>query len=271
MIVDALNIILFGLASIFPVSFLMYGISERMIARHESRVGKQVGWLGYLWQTWVDVRAGFGKRGLRGESWIIAFELALVFFIGIRVEYLIFIHLAWIGFLMVWLAQGAQRVIQRIESDGLQVRYAIAGAMALLCLVACFTYSKSTDVSAVRWHPLLLVFVVPFQLCGMILFGEQPFRGLIDRSGWLYSARFYVWSLLTAKLFLGGGEWFVDIQAKAAALYLGARIFGIYFPGFRQKDLLRISIIYLFPITGALWLAAMICFALIGGGISGVS
>jgi hypothetical protein len=264
---EALQILMFGLTSIFPVSFVMYAVSERMIARHESRVGRQVGLIGFVWQTWVDSRNGLSGKSDTGTRTLHLFQLALVLLIGIRAEYLIFIQLAMVGFLLAWLALGTHRVVSRIEADGQQVRHSIASAIALLCLFVCFTFSRSTDMSGVSWSPVLLVFVVPFQLCGMILFGEHPFHGMLEPRGWIPSARFYVWSLLTAKLFLGGGQWFLDFHAKAAALYLGSRIFGIYFPRFHQKDLLRISIIYLFPITGALWLLAMLWFAVAGGGV----
>jgi hypothetical protein len=264
--IEALLVMISGLASVFPVSFLMYAISERMIARHESRVGKQVGWVGFIWQTWVDARMELRTQTEPGTWLLYLFQLSMVFLLGIRVEYLMFIYIALIGFLLVWMSLGTQSVVSRIRADGQQVRFSIAGAIALLCLFVCFTCSRTTDMSGVVWSPVLLAFVIPFQLCGMILFGEHPFRGMSEKSGWLPSARFYVWSLLTAKLFLGGGEWFFDIHFKAAVLYLGSRIFGIYFPGFHQKDLLRISIIYLFPITGALWLMAMLWFGVIGGG-----
>ena len=268
--IEALTVLVSGVASVFPVSFLMYSISERMVARHESRVGKQGGWVGFIWQTWVDARTEMATQGDRGMWLLHLFQLSMVFLLGIRVEYLMFIYIALIGFLFVWMSLRTNRVVSRIQADGQQVRFAVAGAIALLCLFVCFTYSKTTDMSGVVWSPVLLAFVIPFQLCGMILFGEHPFRGMSERTGWIPSARFYVWSLITAKLFLGGGEWFFDIHLKAAALYLSSRIFGIYFPGVHQKDLLRISIIYLFPITGALWLVAMLWYAVSGGGGAGV-
>ncbi len=251
-----------AIISIFPLSFLMYAMSERMVARHESRVGKQIAFRNFIWQTWVDARLEI-KNIESKTTWILyAFQLSIVGLIALNFDYLIFIYLAVSGYLLIALAHGKNQVTKRIESDGQQVRFAVSSAIAILCLFGCFTISKTTNMSSVSWNFGQLLFVIPFQLSGMILFGEHPFQGMLDKKGWLQSARFYVWSMLTAKLFLGGGEYFFDFHLKATILYLGFRICGIYFPRFHQKDLLRISILYLFPITGVLWLIAMLGFAL---------
>jgi hypothetical protein len=255
--------ILFGMISIFPVSFIFFAISERMIARHESRVGKEISFGKFVAQTWIDAWVQV-KRIKTFSFWLLfALQCSLVLLLDLNSQYVIFIYLAMNGFLLVWfLPEHVDPVVKRIEADRAQVRYSVATAVAILCLFACFTMSKSSSLSEVNWNWASLLFVVPFQLAGMILFGEHPFQGLCDKPRWIESVRFYIWSMLCVKLFLGGGDFFVDFHLKAAALYLFCRVAGIYFPTFHQRDLLRISVAYLFPITGLLWLSVLLLGAL---------
>jgi len=70
--------------------------------------------------------------------------------------------------------------------------------------------------------------------------------------------------------FPGGGEYFFDTNLKASALFMGSRVLAVYFPRMRQKDLLKIGIMYFLPLTGALWLMVMLVMALTaGGGVDG--
>jgi hypothetical protein len=251
--------ILFAVLSIFPVSFIFFTMSERVIARHESRVGKEISFGNFVAQTWID--AWVQMKSVKSFSfWLLfASQSAVVLLLDLNVQYVIFIYLAMNGFMLVWfLPEHADPVVKMIEADRAQVRYAVATAVAILCLFACFTLSKSSNLSEVHWYWTSLLFVAPFQLAGMILFGEHPFQGLSDKRRWIESARFYVWSMLCVKMFLGGGDYFVDFHLKAAALYLFCRVAGIYFPKFHQRDLLRISVAYLFPITGLLWLSVLL-------------
>jgi hypothetical protein len=140
----------------------------------------------------------------------------------------------------------------------------------MLCLFACFTLTKSTSLAQVHFAWTELFFIVPFQLAGMILFGEHPFQGMSKKPGWIESARFYVWSMLGAKMFLGGGDYFVDFHLKSAAIYMAFRVAGIYLPKFQQRDLLRVSILYLIPITGLLWLFSVVFYGVLESGVAHV-
>ena len=260
---------LISILAIFPLSFVVFSLSERMIARHESRVGKQISLAGFIWQTWVDTRVEL--RSLKPLAWLgYLVPLSVVILYGIDTEFLIFPYLAILGFILVRQSGQEARVLGRITSDREQVSFSVASAIAGFCVLGAFTLSKTTNMATLLWSPGHLVFVVPFQLAGMILFGEAPFVGFRRNPSWIASARFYAWSMLTTKIFLGGGDYFFDFQIKAMVLYLCSRLLAIYFPSFRQKDLLRISILYLFPITGILWLFMMVVRALMGEGGLGV-
>jgi hypothetical protein len=252
--------------SIFPLSFLMFALSERMIARHESRVGKHIAVAGYVWQTWVDTRVDLAKLGYRIWA-LFLFQLSIVFLYGIDAEYVVFPYLAANGFLLASLSPDHGNVLKKISFDREQVAFAAASAMAALCLLGAFTLTGTANLSEIRFHFGNLLFVIPFQLAGMILFGEHPFPGFSDKRTWIESARFYAWSMVTARVFLGGGSFFVDFHLKAAALYLSFRLVGVYFPAFRQKDFLRIVVLYGFPLTGVLWLVVMMANAWFGGGV----
>ncbi len=252
--------------SIFPLSFLMFALSERMIARHESRVGKHIGIAGYVWQTWIDTRVDLTR--LEGRIWaLFLFQLSIVFLYGIDAEYLVFPYLATNGFLLAMLSPSHGEVLKKITFDREQVAFSAASAMAALCLLGAFTLSGTANLRAIEFHFGHLFFVIPFQLAGMILFGEHPFAGFLEKRTWIESARFYAWSMVTARVFLGGGSVFFDFHLKAAVLYLAFRLLGAYFPAFRQKDFLRIVVLYGFPLTGILWLVVMMVNAWFNGGV----
>lgn len=257
--------ILFAVFSVFPVSFIVFTFSERMIARHELRVGKQITFSSFMVQTWVDSLVEL-KKLTQNWIWLLyLLQFSILFFFDSDIEYLIFIYFLVNSILLVHLTKNTDSVIQRIESDRTQIRYAVAMAVASLCLFGCFTPSQSTSLAQIHFDPLELLFVVPFQLAGMILFGEYPFQGMSKKVSWINSARFYAWSMLSTKLFLGGGAFFIDFHLKAGFLYYCCRLFGIYFPKFYHKDLIRISVLYLFPVTGLLWLFAMLVYGVTGG------
>jgi hypothetical protein len=257
---------LFSAIALFPLSFILYSLSERMIARHESRVGKQITFAGFLRQTWVDERVRL--IALRPVDWlVILFQLSIVFLYEIPFEYLIFPYIAINGFLLIVRNGRRGDALGRIASDREQVSHAIASLVAGLCLLGAFTLSKTTNLATLESGLGHVLFVVPFQLAGMILFGEAPFRAYREGTSWLGSARFYAWSMVTVKVFLGGGGYFVDFQLKAASIYLFSRIVAVYVPSFRQQDLLRVAILYLFPLTGMVWLAVVLARGLLAGGV----
>ena len=266
-----MTVLLFTLFSIFPVSFFFYALSERMIARHESRVGREIIFSRFISQTWVDSWVEVKRLKSLSQWFLFALQCSVIFLFEIDVEYLIFIYLAINGFALVhFTAEKTGTVSNKIEADRAEVRYSVASAIAALCLFGAFTLTKSTSLAQAHWSWMGLFFIVPFQLAGMILFGEHPFQGMSTKPSWIESARFYVWSMLCAKMFLGGGDYFVDLHLKSAAIYLAFRIAGIYFPKYHQRDLLRVSILYLFPITGLLWLFAVVLYGVLESGVAHV-
>jgi len=261
---------LISILFMIPISFLFYALSERLIAKHESRVGREVLLGSFLVQTGVDAWKEISSRS-HFSLWLLFFlQCSLVVLFEIDVEYLIFIYLAVNAFAMICVHQQKMKsVVGRIEADRQEVRCSIGLVIALLCLFGCFTLNKTTSLAQIQWGWVDLFFVIPFQLAGMILFHEQPFNGESPKPGWVESVRFYLWSMLCAKLFLGGGSYYFDFHLKAAAIYLIFRVSGIYFPRLHQRDLLRVAILYLFPITGLLWLFAML-YGLVEGGVLNV-
>jgi hypothetical protein len=259
----------FSLISIFPLSFIAYSLSERLIARHESRVGKQISFTGFVWQTWVDTLLEIKSLKPLWVWGVLACQISIVFLYNLDVDYLVFPYLAVNVFLIGWLSPVKGEVEARIDSDRKQTNAVVASGMAALCLLGGFTLSRTANLNALSWSAGHLLFVIPFQLAGMILFEDYPFSSFLERRSWIQSVRFYAWSMLTTKVFLGGGDYFVDFHLKCGAIYIASRLIAIYFPRFRQKDLLRISIFYLFPLTGVIWLLMMLVFALIqSGGVS---
>ena len=80
----------------------------------------------------------------------------------------------------------------------------------------------------------------------------------MNDSSWIRSARFYVWCMLSVKLFLGGNLAFFDGHLKAALLFVFCRLVAQYFPRYAQKDLYRLGLIYLVPLSIVLWLTTML-------------
>jgi hypothetical protein len=198
----------FSLLGIFPVSFILFSLSERVIARHEARVGKQIEFGGFIAQTWVDT-----VRDLRSLSprylWVLyLLQISVVFVFNLDVEFLLFPYFALNAVALAISEHSGGGVLERIDADRRQVAWAAASGIALLCSIAAFTLSHTTNPVAMEWTPGHLLFVVPFQLAGMILFNEHPVSAFKERSSWIQSVRFYAWSMLTAKLFLGGGSYF---------------------------------------------------------------
>ncbi|MBU6153065.1 MAG: NADH-quinone oxidoreductase subunit H [Bdellovibrionales bacterium] len=256
----------FTLFSIFPVSFLVYSWTERVQARHESRVGKDIALTGFFWQTWVDTLLEVRTRRSPWVWLFFGFQCALPFLYVLRLEYLVFPWMVLAGFSLAAMTTGKEGVLARIDSDQRQVAFAVASGISLLCIIGGFSLSGTADLGRISWSPLHLIFVIPFQIAGMILFQEHPFRGFLERASWLESVRFYGWCMVTVRLFLGGGEYFLDFNLKAGLLFLVSRLFAIYFPRLRQEDLLRVSMTYLLPLTGVFWLVVMLAFALMSGG-----
>ena len=257
--------LMFSLLSMVPGSFLFYCWTERVIARHESRVGKKIAFSGFLWQTAIDTMLEVRVRKPLWFWFLFGFQCSLPFLCGIKIEYLIFPWLILNGFLLAVLSPKDGNVLEKIDFDQKQVSFAVASGISLLCLSGGFTLSKTADLGVVAWSPLHLVFVIPFQIAGMILFQERPFRGFLERSSWIESVRFYGWCLVAVQAFLGGGEYFIDANLKAGVLFLISRLLAVYFPRLRQRDLIRVSTLYLFPLTGAIWLVVMLVFAMLTG------
>jgi hypothetical protein len=253
---------------IFPVSFGVYAFSQRMMAKHESRVGREISVGSFFAQTFSDAWIEF-RSSHSIEYWVLfALQCSLIILFEVDVEYLLFIYVALNGFALAYFSRSKKSAVQKIENDRLETSYSIATVVAVLCLFGCFTLSKSTSLVHLPWVGIEFLFVIPFQLAGMILFSEAPFQNSNTRPGWVQSVRFYIWSMLCVKLFLGGGDYFIDLHLKTAVLYVACRLAGIYFPKFQQRDLLRVGILYLLPITGLVWLTVILYGVFESGGMN---
>ena len=257
--------VIFSAFSMLPVSFLFYCWTERLIARHESRVGKKITFSSFVLQTWVDTLLELRIKRPLWFWFLFCFQCLLPFLYSVRLEYLVFPWLVLNGFMLAVLSPRGESVLTRIDFDQKQVSFAVASGISLLCLIGSFTITKTADLGAIGWSPFHLFFVIPFQVAGMIFFHESPFRGFLERASWLESVRFYGWCMITAQAFLGGGEYFIDSNLKAGTLFVFSRLIAVYFPRFRQKDLLRVSTLYFLPLTGAIWLVVMLVYAILHG------
>jgi len=259
--------LIFTALSIFPISFLAFSWTERTLARHESRVGRQITLPAFLLQTWVDTWREAGMRRSIGFWLLFGFQCSLPFLYSIDLEYLIFPWLGCHAFIIARTCPVEDQVLRRIDSDQGQVRFAVAAGLALLSLLGAFTLARTASLASPGWGLSFLLLSIPFQFAGMILLGERPFLPFLARNTWFEAAPFYGWCLVTTRVFLGGGEYFIDSNLKAGALFWLSRVIASYFPNYRQRDLMRISVLNLLPIAGLILILMMLSFAWSQGGI----
>lgn len=237
-----------------PFSFFFFVLTERIFALHQFRVGKKISFMGFMYQTFIDEIESLRRELTAATLFMYLVQVSIVFFLSHDPHAIFLIYLTAIGLVIAVLNDGEERPLARIANDGVEVRYFLAVTMILVSLIAVFSASKTTSISLMGWQWTHLFFVIPFGVAGMILFGEHPFRGPSPRNGWIKSFRFYVWSMIAAELFMGGGEVGIDLHAKAAGMYMVFRLFGNYLQTFYSRDLVRVCVVYLFPISGVLWM-----------------
>ena len=256
MITFMISVVLF-----VPLSFIAYVVSERANATHQARVGKGISFVGFSIQHAMDALNGMKSRksaililiSLLQYSGLVLFDLPIP---SVLLIYLMTNALALVLLNLFEASQESEGVItaKRIESDRIQIQFIFGSVLAFISSYASFSFSGTQVLPEVSLNLVAMPFLVFFQIAGMILYGEHPFTYLDYPRGWAGSARFYLWSLLSAKLFLGG-SWFVfDLHIKAAILFVVFRLFAIYFPKYQQKDVLKIGMFYLIPLSVALWL-----------------
>lgn len=262
--------ILLSILCIFPISFLAFVVSERMNAIHQSRVGKAITIGSFLRQSWVDTC--FELKTMKNKLLLLicSLQCAVVFFLDFDIELVLLVFLILNGLLLVTFSRSdLDDVEQRIDSDRLQMRFLLASVLAFISAFVCFVISGSTSLTQIVWSPVYLIFLPIFVIGGMILFSEYPFVGLNRKIRWIESVRFYIWCVLAAQLFLGGSLFFFDLHLKAFALFMSFRLFAQYFPRYTQRDVFRIGVIYLIPISVVLWLlVALVHGVWVSGGFN---
>ncbi len=242
----------------FPISFLVYGISERTNVTHQSRVGKGATFPGFLYQLWVDSWSEL-VASRAWKSWaVLVLQLSLVFFLEYNFVTVFLIYLALNSLVLVTASPLNNEVEARINADRSQVFFLIGSLLGVLSAMSVFIQNE--------WTPLHLVFVPLFLVAGMILFLEYPFQSGVREQSWLQSARFYGWCMVATHLFLKGNLFILDGHLKSAVLFVACRLLGRYFPAYSKQDLFRISLVYLLPMAIALWLFSAIIFGLVSYG-----
>jgi hypothetical protein len=243
-----------ALLGVFPVSFFAYVLSERVAVTHQARVGRAISMRLFFIQHWLDFLSDI-KRVPSRRAWLIySVQLSAAAVLAVPVEGLFYLYLMVCWLLVVLTTEGALNVFDRVSSDRSQMRILLGSLIAFLCVFAASIPQTSFDVLSwgFRWEQFL--FFIPFQIAGMMIFAEAPFFSLNGRVYWLRSARFFVWSLVTAQLFLGGNLLGLDLYVKGAGLYVFFRLVGQYFPKYAQEDWTRVALLYLIPLTFFLFL-----------------
>lgn len=242
----------------FPVSFLIFVLSERVNVTHQARVGRGILFGQYFYQHWVDMIADLRLMPSRRDVILCLSQLLLVLLLFVSVDCAFYLYLLLNWFLMVASTRDSLGAVERIDLDRLQMRFLLGAIVSFICILGVGLSHGSLNLALLEWDWTHLFFILPFQVSGMVLFGEHPFTPANPRTHWLESSRFFVWSLLSAKIFLGG-SWFVfDFYVKAAALYLISRLIGQYFPRYAQADLFRIMIVYFIPVVSFLFLLSAV-------------
>lgn len=241
--------LLVALMGVFPISFLAYVISERLSVTHQSRVGRGIHFSQYLAQHWADWFADYRTIPSLRVALLYLAQLSAVIFVFLDFPGGIFLYLAVNWALLVFTTHDELEVFERVSSDRSQIRFLIGTLTSSLCVLGAGIAAGSLVTSDTAWSMSLLLFLLPFIVSGMILFGEHPFSPLYPRVYWFKSSRFFVWCMLGSHLFLGGLGFGVDFFIKATGIYLLARLFGQYFPRYSQADLIRVMTLYLVPLV----------------------
>lgn len=247
-----------AILGLFPVSFFAFVCSERLNVTHQARVGRAISFGEYLNQQWVDMISDLKSiPNLRAALlYLSQLSAAALLFLDIDGAFYLYLLLNW--FFIVISTHDDLDVFERVSSDRSQMRFLLGAFVAFVCVLGCGLSQGSLNISAWHWDWTHLLFILPFQIAGMVLFGEHPFTPLYPRVFWLKSSRFFVWSLLSTEIFLGGSWFALDFYLKALAIYLVSRLIGQYFPKYAQADLFRIGILYLVPITFFLFLVSAV-------------
>jgi hypothetical protein len=252
---------------VFPISFLMYVLSERMNAVHQARVGRGITLSEFFTQTWRD--SFFQLKQMPNWRYILLFavQISIVFCLDSHVENIFYVYLVLNFLVMEILSPTQDESMERVNSERASMRALIGSVIAFLCSFVVFAHSGTSELGEVQWSLISFLFLPFFQIAGMIIFAEAPFYEVVLENTWTKSLRFYVWCMVSAHLFLGGSVFFLDLHVKAAALFVICRLMGQYFPKFTQRDLFRVSVLYLIPMVSLLWAVAMLFFGILNGDV----
>jgi hypothetical protein len=251
------NVVL-AVLGLFPVSFFAFVCSERLNVTHQARVGRAITFGDFLKQHWVDMMADLRSMPSFRGALLYLSQLSAVALLFLDVDGAFYLYLLLNWFFIVISTHDGLDVFERVSSDRSQMRFLLGGFVAFVCLLGCGLSQGETNVSSWHWDWTHLLFLLPFQIAGMVMFGEHPFEPVYPRVYWLKSSRFFVWSLLSTEIFLGGSWFMLDFYLKALAIYLVSRLAGQYFPKYAQADLFRIGILYLIPMTFFLFLVSAV-------------
>jgi hypothetical protein len=246
--------IIVALLGVFPVSFLAFVLSERLSMVHQTRVGRGIQFGAFFAQQLSDWRTDFKTIPSIKVAMVYLLQLsaAALVFLDFNGAFVLYLAINWA--LLSFVTHDELEVFDRIGADRSQMRFLIGAFISFICVLGAGLTQQSANLSAWALAGLPLVFLLPFVVSGMVLFGEHPFSPFYSRVYWFKSSRFFVWCMLAARLFLGDVGFGLDFFIKSIMIYLGFRMLGQYFPKFSQADLFRISVIYFIPVVFFLFL-----------------
>lgn len=294
-----------SILSIFPFSFMIYLLSERLIAIHQSRVGIGISTTGFFKQGLINLADLFRKPTDLSVLLVTVIQFSFIFLISffnndlnsyplqggfiicLLINLLVFLIQ---GYRATYTKQSTLLVYLRIQNDQRMIKASVGSLIALICIFATFAQAGSWSISEISyqqinsptqwgmfWSPIQFLFLILFQVAGMLIFEEHPFGSSfgdeakeynLPSSSWIASSRFYVWSLLGSIIYLGGGSLFgepgsilsfVALQIKAGIVYLVFRLVGMYFPKHLHSEIIRVCLLYVVPASfGALMLTLML-------------
>jgi hypothetical protein len=300
--------------TLFPISFFIYFISERLLMTHQSRVGLGQSISAFFSQAGINHFNLIRRPAALRSSVMIAIQFSLLAIVPMTESDFeknwspggIWIVLIGIALVMGYRfssiyseEQESVEVIQRTSIDRRLMMVFSGGALALISVLSIQghlgTWSltdviRSQSQSPFHWNlfqePFQWMFFILFQIAGMVIFEEHPFslqqlryqdENNLLNSGWIRSARFYIWSLLSVSIFLGSGwlieTWvpllsFITLHFKAAVVFIICRLIGLYFPKYSQQEAQQALLVFLIPTAMAVLILSWLlrCYFMLQAG-----
>lgn len=249
-------------ALLLPLSVFWFILSERLKYIHQSRVGQAQELSRFIIQNLINVRAELGKPCTFLAGVLYALQISFVACVMLS-------DLPGLFYLLCALHIFIAAIYRIYSNDELDDHRSFERIVlgTSLAIASSFTIFSShgtwvMDVVSAHWallqNPLNAISFLTFIVSGLMMFDEAPF--LTHRSSlspktntvnsvFFSSLRFYVWSLLTTSLFLGGddGVGVVWLYFKSTLLYMLIRLLASYFQNYKKRIINILQFKFLIP------------------------